>query len=112
MKGVYDVIITTHHTNNTMNINWFKNPDNVIYADINEFADNFGKEVGIPTLRENIESFRKNPSKEGIQLKGKKRSYLKLLIPNQFFNTNIEMGDSIWVYLGENYSTYCLYWPE
>ena len=25
---------------------WFENPDNVVYADIDEFADNFGKETG------------------------------------------------------------------
>ena len=30
---------------------WFENPDNIVYADTNEFADNFGKETGISDLR-------------------------------------------------------------
>ncbi len=34
-----------------MRLAWLKNPDNVVYADINEFADNFGKETGISGLR-------------------------------------------------------------
>ena len=29
-----------------MNVNWFKNPDNVVYADVNQFCDNFGIETG------------------------------------------------------------------
>ena len=30
-----------------MRVEWFENQDNVVYADIDEFADNFGKETGI-----------------------------------------------------------------
>ena len=91
---------------------WFENPDNVVYADIDEFADNFGKETGIDNLREKIEAFRADPVKEGINLKGRKRTSLKLFIPNMYFDDKIEMGDTVWAYMGENYECYCLYWKE
>lgn len=92
----------------------FKNPDKIVYADINEFADNFGKETGISDLREKIEAFKANPTKDGEVLKGTKRTALRLLIPNLYFEDeeNIEMGETVWVYLGELYEIYCLYWPE
>ena len=91
---------------------WFENPDNVVYADIDEFADNFGKETGIDGLREKIEAFKADPVKEGINLKGRKRTSLKLFIPNMYFDEKMEMGDTVWAYLGENYECYCLYWKE
>ncbi len=91
---------------------WFENPDNVVYADIDEFADNFGKETGIDGLREKIEAFRESPVKEGVNLKGRKRTSLKLFIPNMLFDEKMDMGDNVWVYMGENYESYCLYWKE
>ena len=30
-----------------LRIGWLENPDNIVYADLEEFADNFGNEVGI-----------------------------------------------------------------
>lgn len=92
-----------------MNINWFKNQDNVVYADTRQFVDNFAKETGIEELREKIESFKENPTAEGLTLTGKKRTSVKLMIPNLTFNEKIEMGDNVWVYMGENYESYCLY---
>lgn len=92
----------------------FKNPDKIVYADINEFAGNFGKETGITDLREKIEAFKAKPTKEGEVLKGTKRTAIRLLIPDLYFDgeEKIEMGDTVWVYLGELYEIYCLYWPE
>ena len=46
---------------NDMNVNWFKNPDNVVYADVNQFCDNFGIETGIENLREKLDNYRANP---------------------------------------------------
>ena len=79
---------------------WFENPDNVVYADIDEFADNFGKETGIDSLREKIEAFKADPVKEGINLKGRKRTSLKLFIPNMYFDEKMEMGDTVWALCG------------
>ena len=91
---------------------WFENQDNVVYADINEFADNFGNETGISDLRGKIEEFRAKPLKEGITLIGKKRSALKLFIPDMIFDRHIDMGENVWIFIGETYPAYCLYWPE
>ena len=92
----------------------FKNPDKIVYADINQFADNFSKETGITDLRGKIEAFKANPTKEGEVLKGTKRTAIRLLIPDLYFEgeEKIEMGETVWVYLGELYEIYCLYWPE
>lgn len=92
-----------------MNVNWFKNPDNVVYADIAEFVDNFEKETGISGLKEKIEAFEQNPVKEGVILKGRKRTSIKLFVPDLTFDEHIDMGENVWVYMGENYECYCLY---
>ena len=95
-----------------MRVEWFENQDNVVYANIDEFADNFGKETGISDLRSKIEEFRANPVKEGLILRGKKRSALKLFIPDMVFDRHIDMGENVWIFIGETYPAYCLYWPE
>lgn len=95
-----------------MNVNWFKNPDHVVYAPVDEFADNFGKETGIDNLRQKLDDYRADPVAEGVNLKGKRRTTLKLFVPNKVFDEKIDMGDSVWVFMGENYESYCIYWPE
>ena len=44
-------------------------------------------------------------------LKGTKRAALKLFIPDMVFDKHIDMGETVWVYIGEMYPAYCLYWP-
>lgn len=92
-----------------MNLNWFKDPDHVVYADVEEFVDNFARETGIEDLRAKIEAFDAHPSKEGLTLKGKKRTSIKLFIPDLVFDEHIDMGENIWIYMGESYECYCLY---
>jgi len=92
-----------------MNLNWFKNPDHVVYADVSEFVNNFARETGISDLKERIEDFEANPTREGVILKGKKRTSIRLFVPDLIFEEHIEMGENIWVYMGENYECYCLY---
>ncbi|WP_425756860.1 cysteine-rich small domain-containing protein [Ihubacter sp. rT4E-8] len=75
-----------------MHVNWFKNPDHVVYADIGEFVDNFEKETGIDNLKEKIAAFEVNPVKEGVILKGRKRTSIKLFIPDMTFDEHIDMG--------------------
>ena len=98
-----------------MRFGWFKDQDNVVYSDINEFADHFGRETGVQNFREKLEEFRDNPVKEGILIKGKKRTTLKLFIPDLYFADKPEklpMGDTVWVYMGEYYPCHCVYWPQ
>ncbi|QIB69654.1 hypothetical protein Ami103574_10115 [Aminipila butyrica] len=92
-----------------MNINWFKNQDNVVYANTQEFIDNFAKETGISDLGAKIAAFKKDPTPEGVTVTGKKRTSIKLLVPNLTFREEIEMGENVWIYMGENYESYCLY---
>lgn len=92
-----------------MNVNWFKNPDHVVYADAQEFVDNFAKETGISDLKKKIEDFEANPEPDGVILKGRKRTSIKLFIPDMVFDEHIDMGENVWVYMGENYECYCLY---
>ena len=50
--------------------------------------------------------------KDGLILRGIKRSALKLFIPDMVFDKHIDMGESVWIYIGESYPAYCLYWPQ
>lgn len=94
-----------------MNLAWFKNPDNVVYANEDEFVDNFALETGIANLKEELDAFRANPTKEGKTLKGRKRVSVKLIIPNLMFEEKIDMGDNVWIYLGDVMESYCVYQP-
>ena len=71
-----------------MRFKWFTDPDNIVYSDVNEFADHFGKETGVQNFRQKLEDFRAAPVKEGILLKGKKRTTVKLFIPDLYFAEN------------------------
>ena len=95
-----------------LRIGWLENPDNIVYADLEEFADNFGNEVGISNLKQEIIHFREHPTAEGVVLKGKKRSALKLFIPDMLFDKHIEMGENIFFYMGELSECYVIYWPD
>ena len=53
--------------------------------------------------------------KEGVLLKGKKRTTVKLFIPDLYFadkSEKLPMGDTVWVYMGEYYPCHCVYWPR
>lgn len=54
-------------------------------------------------------SFPRASDGEGDVLKGKKRSALKLFIPDMLFDKHIEMGENVWVFIGETYPAYCIY---
>lgn len=94
-----------------MNIHWFKNPDNIVYAKEEDFVSNFAKETGIANLAEQVSQFRKEPTAEGLILKGVRRTSLKLFVPDLMFDEHLEMGENVWVYLGQNYPCYVLYRP-
>lgn len=93
-----------------MKVSWFENPDNVAYVEFNEFAENFGRELGIAHLDEKIMSVKNNPTKEGLTVTGTKRTAVKIFIPDLTFDKHIEMGESVWMFIGETYPAYCIYW--
>ena len=94
-----------------MNANWFKNPDHVAYCKKEEILPRLSRELGINVLAQRVEAFRKEPSPEGENIKGRKRTTLKLMIPNLTFSEPIDMGENVWIYMGDLCPAYCLYTP-
>lgn len=94
---------------------WFEDPNNVVFIDSEEFLDHFGSETGIPRLRQEVENFWLRPRREGMSVRGTRRTTLKLVIPDLYFGTAIDRGDNVWIYMGEQYPAYCLMmspeWP-
>ena len=98
-----------------LSMQWLQNQDHIVYTKVDEFAGHFGMEMGIDDFRQKLEDFKANPVKEGIQLKGKKRSTFKMFIPDLYFEEKeekLDMGDSVWIYFGDLYPCYCVYWPR
>ena len=94
-----------------MNRAWFENLDHVVYAVKDEVIPRLSRELGISDLAQRIEQFRKAPTPDGENIKGCKRTTLKLMIPNLVFPEPIEMGENVWIYMGELCPAYCLYTP-
>ena len=109
-----------------LNLTWIKNPDHVSYCKENEVLPRLARELGIADLAQQVEEFRTHPTAEGVNLKGKKRTTLKLFIPFRFtpsavgwvnlkgkkrttlklfipnltFPEPVEMGENVWIYMG------------
>ena len=94
-----------------MNVAWFKNPDHVAYCKEEEILPKLSRELGINALAQRVEAFRKEPSPEGENIKGRKRTTLKLMIPNLTFSEPVDMGENVWIYMGDLCPAYCLYTP-
>ena len=77
----------------------------------NEVLPRLARELGIADLAQQVEEFRTHPTAEGVNLKGKKRTTLKLFIPNLTFPEPVEMGENVWIYMGELCPAYCLFTP-
>ena len=94
-----------------LTLNWLKDENNVVYAKEQDIVPILAKDLKIPDLAERIECFREEPVQEGVIIKGGRRSSVKLFIPDMYFGEHIDMGESIWLYLGEMYPAYCIYRP-
>lgn len=91
-----------------MNVNWFKNPNNVIYTDAKEFVSYYAEEMGIPDLETEIKKFRVKPKEDGKILRGRNRVTIMLLVPKLVFEERFEQDENVWIYMGESYPGYCL----
>lgn len=91
--------------------NWLSQPENVSYCKESEIVPYFARQFGIADLGEWVARLRAEPSAEGFILAGKNRTAVKLFIPDLLFGEPMEMGENVWVYLGEMYPAYCLYIP-
>ncbi len=94
-----------------MNVNWFKNPDHIVYLDAEKHLRELGKRLGIDDLEEAALAFRVAPTPEGKILPGKRRTSVKLFIPDLVFDEHLDMGESVWLYMGEMNECYALFWP-
>ena len=92
-------------------VNWLKNPNHVVYGRPEELLPRLSRDLGIPDLAERVDAFQRRPAPEGIKKKKKKRTTLKLFIPNLLFSQPIEMGENVWIYTGELNPAYCLFSP-
>lgn len=97
-----------------LTLNFLKDEENVVYAPEAEIVPQLAADLLIPNLDETIERFRQSPVKEGLILKGGRRSSVKLFIPDLYFDRHIDMGENVWLYLGEMSPAYCVYrlWDE
>lgn len=81
------------------------------YCKEEEILPKLSRELGINDLAQRVEAFRKEPSPEGENIKGRKRTTLKLMIPNLTFSEPVDMGENVWIYMGDLCPAYCLYTP-
>ena len=95
-----------------MNIKWFQNPDNVVYVNGEEFLPALSKETGASELVSAVTLLRDHPKAEEQLVRGTKRTTMKLFIPNLIFSQPLEMGENVWIYRGETYPAYCVWWPR
>ena len=94
-----------------LTLNWLKNEDNVVYGTDEELIPMLSKELLMPDLGKKIAQFREAPVKEGVTLKGGRRSSALLFIPDMYFDTDMVMGGNVWMYLGEMRPAFCIYVP-
>ena len=95
-----------------LNQGWFRNQNNVVCCRKEEVLPKLARELAIPDLSQRVEEFQKTPTAEVVNIIGRKRTTLKLLIPNLTFSEPIDMGENVWIYMGELCPAYCLYMPQ
>ena len=95
-----------------MNINWFRNEDNLVYVDADKDLATLEKQLQLPGLQEAAETLRDHPTAEGLSLKGVRRTMARLFIPDLTFGEHIEMGENIFLFRGEMQECYVIYWID
>ncbi len=96
-----------------MNVRWFQEPEHVSYVEAETFLPKFAREVKLPSLPGIVEEFRQHPTPEGVNVKtGMRGTSLKLFIPDLTFEERLDMGDTVWIFMGETHVCYCVYWKR
>lgn len=91
--------------------NLLKNPERIEYCKEADVVPALAKKLQIPDFPEILRDFREHPIKEGLTLHGARRTSVKLFMPNLYFGEEIEMGDSVWLYMGDLDPIYCIFVP-
>lgn len=92
-----------------MNINWFKNPDHLVYINAEKDLRHLESRLRLSGLVEVAHKLHNAPIPEGYSIKGR-RTMARLFIPDLVFPEHIEMGENIFLYFGEMTECYVLYW--
>ena len=53
----------------TVNVNWFKEPEHVVYVEAERFLPEFSRKVKLPDLPAQVEAFRAQPTPEGKNIR-------------------------------------------
>ncbi len=91
-----------------MKINWFKDLNNIVFTEVDDFLEAYRRELKSVDLKNHIEEFRKSPVPEGKVILGENRISVRLFQPNCMFREELEKGENIWIYFGVNRPCYCL----
>lgn len=95
-----------------MNILWLQDPDNLVYVNAEKDLPMLERRLKLPGLAEAAQTLRQSPTREGLTLKGPRRTSARLFIPDLLYGRHIEMGENIFVFLGEMSECYVLYWSQ
>lgn len=94
------------------NINWFKDENNLVYLNAEKELETLERTLKFPGLKDAAYQLHQNPTAEGLSIKGAKRTMARLFIPDLTFEEHIEMGENIFLFLGEMAECYVIYWPD
>ena len=93
-----------------MNINWFRDEDNLVYINAEKDLHRLEVQLQLPGLEEAATELYRNPTAEGLTLKGPRRTTARLFIPDLLFGKHIEMGENVFLYRGDMVECYVIYW--
>ena len=93
-----------------MNMQWLQDEDNLVYINAEKDLHRLEVQLQLPGLEEAASALHANPTKEGLTLRGPRRTTARLFIPDLLFGTHIEMGENIFLYRGEMVECYVIYW--
>ena len=94
-----------------LTLNWLKNEDSVVYGSDGQLVPMLAKNLMIPDPQRKIDAFRLAPVKEGVTVRGGRRSGVLMFVPDLYFDDDIVMGGNTWLYLGEMRPPYCIFKP-
>ena len=93
-----------------MNLSWLQNRDNLVYINAEKDLRRLEVQLQLPGLQAAATQLHENPTREGLTLKGPRRTTARLFIPDLLLPHHIEMGENIFLYRGEMVECYVIYW--
>ena len=93
-----------------MNITWLQDEDNLVYINAEKDLHRLEVQLQLPGLEEAATELHNHPTKDGLTLRGRRRTTARLFIPDLLFGRHIEMGENIFLYRGDMVECYVIYW--